>query len=65
MDNKEFQEMLKVFNRLVELIEKFQGELTEEEEVVALSTPLMIPPDLYDEICEMIKEIEILLFGIS
>jgi hypothetical protein len=65
MDNKEFQEMLKVFNRLVELIEKFQGELTEEEEVVALSTPLMIPPDLYDEICEMIKEKEILLFGIS
>jgi hypothetical protein len=65
MDNKEFQEMLKVFNRLVELIEKFQGEMTEEEEVVALSTPLMIPPDLYDEICEMIKEKEILLFGIS
>ena len=65
MNNKEFQEMLKVFNRLVELIEKFQGELTEEEEVVALSTPLMIPPDLYDEICEMIKEKEILLFGIS
>ena len=57
--------MLKVFNRLVELIEKFQGEMTEEEEVVALSTPLMIPPDLYDEICEMIKEKEILLFGIS
>ena len=65
MNNKEFQEMLKVFNRLVELIEKFQGEMTEEEEVVALSTPLMIPPDLYDEICEMIKEKEILLFGIS
>tara|TARA_Y100000593_G_scaffold31826_1_gene62692 strand:- start:148 stop:345 length:198 start_codon:yes stop_codon:yes gene_type:complete len=65
MNNKEFQEMLKVFNRLVELIEKFQSEMTEEDEITLLETPLMIPPDLYDEICEMIKEKEILLFGIS
>ena len=65
MNNKEFQEMLKVFNRLVELIEKFQGELTEEEEKVIIETPLMIPPDIYDEICKTIKEKEILLFGIS
>ena len=65
MNNKEFQEMLKVVNRLVELMEKFQGELTEEEERVIIETPLMIPPDIYDEICETIKEKEILLFGIS
>tara|TARA_R100000781_G_C4068352_1_gene123587 strand:+ start:294 stop:491 length:198 start_codon:yes stop_codon:yes gene_type:complete len=65
MNEKEFQEMLKIFNRLVELIEKFKGDLKEEDEFVILETPLMIPPEIYDEMCETLDQDSITLFGIT
>ena len=43
---------------------QFENEL-EEGHVLTLEEPLIIPPDLYDEICDAIDEDHIDLFGVS
>ena len=66
MTNKEFQEMLQVFKRLVKLINKYEDDLQEYEEPEELpEAPFVIPPDIYNEICDTLDEDFVSLFGIS
>ena len=61
MTNKEFQEMLDTFRRLMRLIEKYAVHL----EDLRLGKPLLVPPDVYDEICDILESESVSLFGIS
>jgi len=61
MTNKEFQEMLDTFRRLMRLIEKYDLHL----EDLRLGKPLLVPPDVYDEICDILESESVSLFGIS
>jgi len=61
MTNKEFKEMLSTMHRLIELLDKFDSEFKENEG----SKPFLIPPEIYDEICDRIKQSHITLFGVS
>ena len=66
MTNKEFQEMLGVFRRLVKLINKYEDDLQGYEEPEELpEIPFVIPPDIYHEICDTLDEDFVSLFGIS
>ena len=66
MTNKEFQEMLQVFRRLVKLINKYEDDLQEYEEPEELpEAPFVIPPEIYHEICDTLDEDFVSLFGIS
>ena len=68
MTNKEFQEMLVVFKRLVKMINEYEENIEEFEEpqdIQEPEKPFIIPPDVYDEICETIDEGNISLFGIT
>ena len=63
MSDKEYQEMVKLYLRLKYLIRKYDEYFdyttkTEDE-------PIMIPPDVYDDICNELGEDEILLMGIT
>ena len=63
MSDKEYQEMIKLYLRLKYLIKKYDehfdyGDKIEDE-------PIMIPPDVYDDICNELGEDEILLMGIT
>ena len=65
MSNKEYQEMIKIYLRLKHLLKKYDEYydytlLKEEDE-----TPIIIPPDVYDDICDAIGQDEIKLMGIS
>ena len=68
MNDKEFQELLETCKRLVRLFKEFDlqvdGEL-QETHYITLENPLIIPPDLYEEICDAINQDYIDLFGIS
>ncbi len=61
MTNKEFQEMITITKRLSELIRKYESDFAEDSE----KTPLTLPADVYDEICDIIDSESISLFGIS
>ena len=61
MTNKEFQEMLDTFRRLMRLIENYDLHL----EDLRLGKPLLVPPDVYDEICDILESESVSLFGIS
>lgn len=61
MTNKEFQEMITITKRLSELIRKYESDFAEDSE----KTPLTLPADVYDEICDKIKQSSITLFGVS
>ena len=66
MTNKEFQEMLQVFKRLVKLINKYEDDLQGYEEPEEFpETPFVIPPEIYNEICDTLDEDFVSLFGIS
>ena len=68
MNDKDFQNLLRTCKRLVRLFKEFEMQFeTElgEECLLTLEEPLMIPPDLYDEICDAMNEDHIDLFGIS
>ena len=63
MSDKEYQEMVKLYLRLKYLIRKYDEYFdyttkTEDE-------PIMIPPDVYDEICDALGEDKIILMGIT
>ena len=61
MTNKEFQEMITITKRLSELIRKYESDFAEDSE----KTPLTLPADVYDEICDIIDSESISIFGIS
>ena len=61
MTNKEFKEMITITKRLSELIRKYESDFAEDSE----KTPLTLPADVYDEICDIIDSESISLFGIS
>jgi len=61
MTNKDFKEMLKMLRRLMRLVDDYESTPEELRE----DNPIMIPPDVYDEICDKIKQSHITLFGLS
>ena len=50
MSNKEFQEMIKLFLRLKSLIKKYEGFFDDTSLKSPECEPIMIPPDVYDDI---------------
>ena len=68
MNDKDFQNRLRTCKRLVRLFKEFEMQFENElgeEHLLTLEEPLMIPPDLYDEICDAMNEDHIDLFGVS
>ena len=68
MNDKDFQNLLRTCKRLVRLFKEFEAQFDNELEVwhlLTLEEPLMIPPVLYDEICDAMDEDHIDLFGVS
>ena len=68
MTDKEFKELLETCKGLVKMFKEFKVQFEnelEEGHVLTLEEPLIIPPDLYDEICDAIDEDHIDLFGVS
>jgi hypothetical protein len=61
MTDSEFKEMLAILERLVELIDKYECEVKER----GAEEPFLIPSDVYDKICDKIKQANITLFGVS
>ena len=65
MSNKQFNEMLRLYLRLKYLIDKYE----EFTEITSLkekeSDPIMIPSDIYEDICDELGTNEIGLMGIS
>ena len=63
MSNKEFQKMLDLFSELDVLLKKYESSMKTEE--TANPSPILIPDDVYDEICARLAINEIHLLGIS
>lgn len=63
MSNKEFKEMLKLFAKLDTLLKKYESSIREEEPLNP--NPILIPDDVYDEICYCLNKNDIDLLGIS
>ena len=61
MTNKEFKEMIAITRRLSELIKKYEADFAEEVD----APPISVPEDVYDEICDLLNDSYISLFGIS
>jgi hypothetical protein len=61
MTNKEFKEMIAITRRLSELIKKYEANFAEDSEI----QPIAVPEDVYDEICDLLNDSYISLFGIS
>jgi hypothetical protein len=61
MTNKEFKEMIAITKRLSELIKKYEANFAEDSEI----QPIAVPEDVYDEICDLLNDSYISLFGIS
>ena len=64
MSNKEYQEFVRLFLRLKHLLKK-HDEILEATSEKDDSPPIMIPADVYDDICEALGKSEIGLMGIS
>ena len=63
MSDKEYQEMVRLYLRLRSLIKKYDeyfDHTTPKED-----NPIIIPPDVYDDICDALGQDEIRLMGIS
>mgnify|MGYP005829197209 CR=1 FL=1 len=65
MTDKEYNEFIKLYLRLKYLLKKYDEYydytlLKEEDE-----TPIIIPPDVYDDICDELGSNEIKLMGIT
>ena len=64
MSNKEFNEMIKLYLRLKHLLKK-HDEYYDYASLKKEDNPIMIPPDIYDDICDALGSNEIRLMGIS
>ena len=64
MSNKEYNEMIRLYLRLKNLIDKY-NEYFECEDFKEEKDPIMIPADVYEDICDELGRIEIGLMGIS
>ena len=53
--------MMSILDRLTELINKYDSEFKDSDE----TKHLLIPPEIYDEICDRIKQTNITLFGVT
>tara|TARA_Y100000004_G_C8955206_1_gene430499 strand:- start:1565 stop:1753 length:189 start_codon:yes stop_codon:yes gene_type:complete len=62
MSDKEFEEMIRLFERLQKLISKSNFFM---EDVGQDSSPIVIPSEVYDDICKELGSKEIRLMGIS
>ena len=62
MTDKQFNEMIVLYERLSELIDKYKDEFVDVD-----NTPkqIILPEDVYDKICVVINESKIILLGIS
>tara|TARA_R110002020_G_scaffold466118_2_gene688314 strand:- start:814 stop:1014 length:201 start_codon:yes stop_codon:yes gene_type:complete len=66
MSDKEFQEMLRLFRLLKVLVEKYDEAILQDFEEVEQESPIMIPPEIYTQICLEIDDDEgVFLFGIT
>jgi len=65
MTNKEFQKMVALFTELDRLIKKYSREYDEIPLKEDSPKPIIIPDDVYDEICRKLKIKEIGLLGVS
>ena len=63
MSNKEYNEMVKLYLRLKHLIEKYDDYMDYEKPQE--KSPIIIPEDVYDDICDALGKNEIGLMGIS
>ena len=57
MSDKDFQKMLIILKRLIKSVEGYKEEPDD--------APIMLPPKVYDEICDIMHQDHISLFGIS
>jgi len=64
MTNKEFQKMISLFTELDNLLKKYERHVSYEE-YLEQPKPIMIPDDVYDEICAKLNTDEIDLLGVS
>jgi len=64
MTNKEFQKMISLFNELDNLLKKYERHVSYEEHLEQ-PKPIMIPDDIYDEICFCLDIESIDLLGVS
>ena len=64
MSNKEFNEMIKLYLRLKYLLKK-HDEYYDYASLEDNDEPIIIPPDIYDDICDELGSNEIRLMGIS
>ena len=64
MSDKEYQEFIRLFLRLKYLLKKYDEflDITSEKDN---SEPIMIPADVYDDMCDEMGTNEIGLMGIS
>ena len=65
MSNDEFQKMIQMFVELNRLIEKYQKYIDKQDTDCLNPEPILIPDDVYDEICYNLDINEIQLLGIS
>ena len=61
MTNKDFKEMLEMLRRLMRIVDEFEAPEFEKNQPKAM----MITPEIYDEICDSLKQKNITLFGVS
>ena len=69
MSNKEYKNMVRLYLKLKHLLNKYYEilEVTSEKDTSEKddSPPIMIPADVYDDICKALGKSEIGLMGIS
>ena len=65
MSSKEYKEMLRMVFRLKKLIDRYEDFLEVTSPKKEESELIMIPPDVYDDICEELGTNQIGLMGIS
>ena len=64
MTNKEFQKMISLFTELDNLLKKYERHVSHEE-YLEEAKPIVIPDDVYDEICFCLDIESIDLLGVS
>ena len=65
MSDEEYKKMLKMYSVLERIMDKYIKEFSEEQELENTDSPIMIPTEIYDEICYEMGTTEIGLMGIS
>jgi len=65
MSDEEYKKMLKMYSVLERIMDKYIKEFSEEQELEDTDSPIMIPTEIYDEICYEMGTTEIGLMGIS